>query len=146
MTPLSSDIVLEAGRVFPIVNGTLLIGLISLLIRYWITNRKITLEDNKGLRSEFIAEMHDLRDEVRAGRAENESLRDEVRALRAENESLRVEVRELHVIIDGLRRENLAAQLSGQREIMANMPHSPAIERQLKRLDDLPGGRSGEGT
>ncbi|NLS27924.1 hypothetical protein S2M10_29260 [Sphingomonas sp. S2M10] len=77
---------------------------------------KLQIEANSGLRREFIDEMH--------------ALRSEVKALREENGLLRREISELHRIIDGMRRENLSAQISGQRVIQRTL---------MDQLDALPG-------
>lgn len=112
--------------------GPLNTGLISIMIllltiamKNQIANRKMTIQVNGEVRSEFIEEM--------------QALRTEVKGLRDENVNLRQEVRELHSVIDGMRREGLASQLSAQRVVADLIPKTPAMERALRSLDKFDG-------
>jgi uncharacterized protein YlxW (UPF0749 family) len=100
---VSNDSIAVLFKIFPALNAIALMGLITLAVRYRLASRKLKIEENSGLRREFIEEMG--------------ALRQEVRDLRGENEILRKEIRELHAILDGVRRENQTAQVSGQRVI-----------------------------
>lgn len=121
----------------PFFNGTMIItvmGLCAKLIidnrKTKIENRKLTIEENAGLRKEFLDEMHSMRDQLGGLRDDNDKLRGEVRSLRAENDNLRTEVRGLHAVIDGLRRETQGAAISAQRVVAANMPGGISSEMQ----------------
>lgn len=104
-----------------------------LLWRQYVAQRpemaKLEIGENGAIRSEYIAEMA--------------ALRDEIKGLRDENKSLRDEVRELHGMLDGLRREQLAGALATQsavaRAVVDDMP--PATKAALERLDMLPKGK-----
>lgn len=82
--------------------------------------RLLELENNNnaGLRKEFIEEMAELRAEVR-------NLRKEVQTRDDKIDLLRAEITELHGLIDGMRRENQAAQISGQRVIADTLKSLP---------------------
>lgn len=121
-----------------------IVGLFGILARQWVPLRKIQVEENAGLRKEFIEEMAALRLEVSGLRLDNEGLRKGQDALRGENELLRKEVRELHGVIDGLRRENQAAQISGQRAIrehLESLPQSGAANDPQIRFRCRPSSR-----
>lgn len=114
--------------------GPLNTGLISIMItlllvamKNQVANRKMTIQVNGEVRSEFIEEM--------------QALRVEVKGLRDENENLRREVRDLHGVIDGMRREGLAGQLTAQRVVAEMMPQTPAMERALRTLDGVTGDK-----
>lgn len=96
--------------------GILIVAVVA-YIKIMPRLRELEINNNAGLRKEFIEEMAALRGEVTGMREENGELRDEVKGLRTENKVLREEIRELHGVIDGLRRENQSAQISGQRVI-----------------------------
>lgn len=125
---------ITSGQFSPLNTGLLMvaIGILSMLLRYQITNRKMTIAVNGEVRQEFIDEMAALRVEVRESR-------DEIRELRDENTALRREIGELHGVIDGMRRENLAAQHSAQRVVADALPKSPQIERALSALGNVQG-------
>lgn len=86
---------------------------------------ELEITRDTGLRQEFIDEMRQLRDEVKS--------------LRDENGELRKEIRELHGIIDGMRRENLTANLAVQRDAIGDRPVSKPMERALGKLDEIAG-------
>lgn len=94
-----------------------IIGAIVAYIKIMPRLRELENSNNAGLRKEFIEEMGALRGEVSGLRTENGHLRNEVRDLREEGDLLRKEIRELHGVIDGLRRQNQTAQISGQRVV-----------------------------
>jgi predicted nuclease with TOPRIM domain len=109
---------------FPILNAGALTVLIGLILRNRLANRRLTIEENAGLRKEFIEEMAALRHEVKDLRGEVRARDDKIDALRIETakrdekiDLLRAEITELHGIIDGMRRENQASHISGQRVI-----------------------------
>lgn len=114
--------------------GPLNTGLISIMItlllfamKNQIANRKMTIQVNGEVRSEFIEEM--------------QALRLEVKGLRDENVSLRGEVRELHGVIDGMRREALQAGISTQRAVAQSLPPGfvpPATQEALNRMKETP--------
>lgn len=113
--------------------GPLNTGLISIMItllviamKNQIANRKMTIQVNGEVRSEFIEEM--------------QALRLEVKGLRDENVNLRQEVRSLHSIIDGMRREGISGYISAQRVVADNLPKTPEMERALRSLDSMNGG------
>lgn len=106
-----------------LINGGFLVAVVGMLLKYRLDNRKVTVEDNKGLRAEFIAEMH--------------ALRDDVKALRTENDGLRKEVRDLHFVIDGMRKQNLATQMAMLRAGEDRV--SPEIEAAMDALESIPG-------
>lgn len=122
---MGADFTADLIRIFPLLNGGLLVTLITIFLKNRFENRKLTVEENAGLRKEFIDEMHALRKEVRDLRRENDQLRDEVRGL--------------HGVIDGMRRENLTGQLTAQRVMAENMPQTPAMDRALKKLGEVQG-------
>lgn len=84
--------------------ASILIVAVVAYIRVMPRLKELENANNAGLRKEFIEEMA--------------ALRDEVKGLRNENDLLRGEIRELHRVIDGLRRQNNAAQISGQRVVV----------------------------
>lgn len=132
---MMDNAVIEAARSGAIMSGhfsplntallTVAIGILGMLLRYQIANRKMTIAVNGEVRQEFIDEM--------------KALRDEVRELRDENTALRREIGELHGVIDGMRRENLAAQHSAQRVVADVLPKSSHIERALSSLGNIQG-------
>lgn len=107
-----------------------ILGLFGILARQWVPLRKLENENNAGLRKEFIDEMHALRTEVTGLRDDNATLRNEVKGLRGENDLLRTELREMHNVIDGMRRENQSAQISGQRVIVDALKGLPGGAQQ----------------
>jgi uncharacterized membrane protein YhiD involved in acid resistance len=115
-------------------SGVLALGLLVVLAYIKVMPRLRELENtnNAGIRKEFIAEMAELREEVRG-------LRTEVRERDNKIDQLRNEIRELHGVIDGMRRENLAAQLTGQSVVARTMPQSPVMERALRSIDEITG-------
>lgn len=104
---------------------SIMLGVLALLLKNQMAHRKMTIQVNGEVRSEFIDEM--------------QALRLEVKGLRDENVNLRQEVRELHSVIDGMRREGLSGQLSAQRVVAEMMPQTPAMERALKTLNGIAG-------
>ena len=111
---------------------------LGLLLRNNLANRKLTLEDNKGLRAEFIEEMRELRDEVKGLREENFGLRNEVKGLRNEGDMMRGEIRELHAVIDGMRRDNLTTTLAEQRVFIQKHVGLENLSPEMgKAMDDL---------
>lgn len=88
----------------------LIVGVVA-YIRIVPRLRELENANNAGLRKEFIDEMTELRKEVKG--------------LRDENTLLRREIHELHGVIDGMRRENQAAQISGQRAIRHHLESLP---------------------
>lgn len=123
-----------AGHFSPLntLLSTAAIGMLGVILRYQITNRKLSIGVNGEVRKEIL-------DQLGALRADNDGLRDEIRTLRRENDALRDEVRGLHGVIDGMRREGLAGQISAQRIVADMMPQSPAMDRALRSLGDLQG-------
>lgn len=111
-----------------LINGGFLVALVGMLLKNRLDNRKVTIEENKGLRTEFITEMH--------------ALRDDVKSLRGENDNLRKEVRELHFIIDGLRKQNLSTQIAILRT--ADECASPGIQAAMDALEGIPGVGAGK--
>lgn len=94
-----------------------LVLLVTLLVKQRPVMNRQRIQENAGLRAEFIDEMKELRKEVKE--------------LRDENDLLRREIRELHAVIDGMRRENQAAQISGQRviaETLKTLPNGPKAQ------------------
>lgn len=118
-----------AGQFSPLNTAllTVAIGILSLLLRYQITNRKMTIAVNGEVRQEFIDEM--------------KALRDEVRELRDENGALRREIGELHGVIDGMRREALTGNLATQRAMARTMGDQvpPSTRAALDSLDNVRG-------
>jgi uncharacterized protein YlxW (UPF0749 family) len=111
-------------RFFPLLNASLLCGLLALVVKYRLENRKLSITENTGLRSEFIEEMKELREEVKGLRSENGQLRDEVR--------------QLHGIIDGMRRQAQGDALSAQRVVLDSLPAGsvpPVIADAARRAD-----------
>lgn len=119
-----------------------ILGGVGLFLRTHIANRKLTIEDNRGIRSEFIDEMRALREDMKGLRTENSGLHAAVSELREENTNLRREIRELHGVIDGLRRQTLTGQIETQRTIVESLPPdvvSPAISNALRQLNSVRG-------
>lgn len=87
--------------------------------------KELEMSEGASLRTAFVAEMT--------------ALRGEITELRDENNALRREIRELHAVIDGMRRENLTAHLSGQRVVAEALAHSPEIERAIDSLKNVKG-------
>lgn len=122
-----------AEKVAPISPfGPLNTGLISIMItllliamKNQLANRKMTIQVNGEVRSEFIEEM--------------QALRLEVKGLRDENDSLRKEVRELHGVIDGMRREALQAGISTQRAVVESLPPGFVPAKTQEALDRIKG-------
>ena len=107
-------------RYASMLNGGILLGLVGLILSNRFNNRKLTVEENSGLRAEFIAEMA--------------ALRQEVHSLRDENDKLRREVRGLHETIDGLRRQNVQDQISALRSFPpGEVPRG--TREMLERID-----------
>lgn len=104
---------------------SIMLGVLAIILKNQMAHRKMTIQVNGEVRTEFIEEM--------------QALRVEVKGLREENDSLRKEVRELHGVIDGMRREGLSGQLSAQRIVADMMPQTPAMERALKTLNGIAG-------
>lgn len=111
-----------------LINGGLIVAVVGMLLKNRLDNRKLTVEENKGLRAEFITEMH--------------ALRDDVKGLRIENDNLRKEVLELHYVIDGLRKQNLSTQIAMLRT--ADERVTPEIQAAMDRLEELPGVGTGK--
>lgn len=113
-------------------NWVIVAILVAALIRILPRLKELEIGKNAGLRREFIEEMHALRVEV------SES-REEVKSLRSENEALRKEVRELHGVIDGMRRENLTANIEMQRAQIKQGGQEPSkpMKRALGKLDEI---------
>lgn len=83
--------------------------------------------------ADYLIETHRLRAQEkkddRQGYGELiEALTKEVHDLRSENAAMRKEIRELHGMLDGMRRENQAAQISGQRVIADTLRSLPQGE------------------
>ena len=133
---------IEAARAGAIASGhfsplntvilTVAIGLLGMILRYQIANRKLSIGVNGEVRKEIL-------DQLWALREDNDGLRDEIRTLRRENDALRDEVRGLHGVIDGMRREGLSAHLSAQRVVAEALPTSPHIDRALRSLGEIKG-------
>lgn len=104
---------------------SIMLGVLAIILKNQMAHRKMTIQVNGEVRTEFIEEM--------------QALRVEVKGLREENDSLRKEVRELHGVIDGMRREGLSGQLSAQRVVADMMPQTPAMERALRTLNGIAG-------
>lgn len=86
--------------------GWALLGTVVLaLIKAWPVLRKLGIDENAGIRSEYVSEI--------------KSLREEVHNLRTENDGLRREIRELHDLLSGIRRQSLADQAAAIRNIPA---------------------------
>jgi cell division protein FtsB len=115
----------------------LVVPLVVVILGFIIRNRKLTIDYNSGLRSEFITEMHNLRDEIKGLRGENEGLRTEVKTMRRENDLLRDEVRQLHGVIDGLRRQSLQTTISAQGDVLRTFPPSAVPAQTLKAMERL---------
>lgn len=138
----ATNAVVEAARAGAIASGhfsplnsaliTIAIGMLGLILRFQLANRKLSIGVNGEVRKEIL-------DQLNALRGDNDALRDEIRTLRRENDALRDEVRNLHGVIDGMRRENLSAQHSAQRVVADMLPTSPAMSRALRSLDDIQG-------
>lgn len=111
-------------------SGVLVLILVCVLAYIKIMPRLRELENNNnaGLRKEFIEEMAALRSEVSGLRSDNAELRKGMSDLRDENDLLRKEIRELHGVIDGLRRQNQTAQISGQRVVVDMLRELPGAE------------------
>lgn len=110
---------------------SILIVAVVAYIRIMPRLKELENTNNAGLRREFIDEMAALRTEATALRGEVNSLRDQVRRRDDKIDLLRQEIHELHGVIDGMRRENQAAQISGQRAIrqhLESLPQSGAAE------------------
>ena len=116
-------VVAEMLKAFPILNAGLIATLIGLVLKFQIDRRKLTIQENTGLRSEFIDEM--------------QRLREEVHGLRLENSGLRTEVAELHAIITGMRREGIQAAASAQSQIIRNMPPEAVTDTLRSAMDSL---------
>lgn len=118
-----------AGHYSPLNTAllTVAIGLLGLLLRFHLANRKMTIAVNGEVRQEFIDEM--------------KALRDEVRELRDENSALRREISELHGVIDGMRRDQLTGQLATQTVIARQMGGMvpPATRAALDSLNAVKG-------
>lgn len=113
--------VLTAAGVWSGVTVVLTIVVLAVVayIRILPRLKELEINNSAGLRKEFIDEMG--------------ALRRDVKDLRNENDLLRKEIRELHGVIDGLRRANQAAQISGQRVVadaLASLPSGPAAQSQ----------------
>lgn len=104
---------------------SIMIALLGIMMKNQITNRKMTIQVNGEVRSEFIEEM--------------QALRTEVKGLRDENDSLRKEVRELHGVIDGMRREALQAGISTQRAVVESLPAGFVPLKTQEALDRMKG-------
>lgn len=94
------------------------IGAVVAYIRIMPRLRELENTNNAGLRREFIEEMAALRAEVT-------TLREQVRQRDDKIDLMRREIGELHAVIDGMRRENQAAQISGQRVIQDHLQALP---------------------
>lgn len=106
------------------------IGMLGLLLRFQLANRKLSIGVNGEVRKEILEQLGALRDD-------NDALRDEIRLLRNENDALRTEVRSLHGIIDGMRRESMQAGFSTQRAVVESLPREmvpPATREALDRI------------
>ncbi len=112
--------VLTATGIWSLVGtvGLGLIGCVVAYIRIMPRLRELEHTNNAGLRKEFIDEMATLREEV-------QKLRVEVRDRDDKIDLLRREIGELHSVIDGLRRQNQTAQISGQRVIQDHLESLP---------------------
>jgi uncharacterized protein YlxW (UPF0749 family) len=122
MSPETASLVNGLARFSSILNAGLICSLLALIVKYRLENRKLSITENTGLRSEFIAEMRELRDEVKG--------------LRVENAQLREEVSQLHAVIDGMRRSSLGEAISEQRVIVDSLPDakvSPTIKAAAVR-------------
>jgi len=139
---MMSNTAIEAARAGAIASGqfsplntailTVAIGLLGMILRFQIANRKLSIGVNGEVRKEIL-------DQLNALRGDNDGLREEIRTLRRENDALRDEVRGLHGVIDGMRREGLTAHISAQRVVADALPHSPEMARAMRSLDNIQG-------
>jgi len=139
---MMSNAAIEAARAGAIASGqfsplntailTVAIGLLGMILRFQIANRKLSIGVNGEVRKEIL-------DQLNALRGDNDGLREEIRTLRRENDALRDEVRGLHGVIDGMRREGLTAHISAQRVVADALPQSPEMARAMRSLDNIQG-------
>ncbi|QPQ55605.1 hypothetical protein IC614_03105 [Allosphingosinicella flava] len=97
--------------------------------RLWVTNRKLRMQEKIDDRQGFGELI--------------QALSGEVAALRTENQALREEVRQLHGIIDGMRRGDLSAKISAQRDLIDVLPEtavSPHLKHAMNKLDEMNAG------
>lgn len=124
---MNGDILGIPGLTFGGVgNWAIFAAVVVAIVRIIPQMAKLKVEENAGLRREFIDEMRQLRDEVTQ--------------LRTENDILRKEVRELHGVIDGMRRENLTSHIVTQRDALGDRELSPPMQRAVGKLDEIVGG------
>ncbi len=123
-----------AGHFSPIITGmlTIAIGLLGVILRFQLANRKLSIGVNGEVRKEIIDQLNVLR-------GDNETLRDEIRLLRTENDHLRNEVRNLHGIIDGMRRESMQVGFSTQRAVVDSLPRDMVPQATRDALDRIAG-------
>lgn len=103
------------------------------LIDFLIETRKLKLQERKDDRQGYGDLIDNLSDQV-------ERLATQVRTLSTENGQLRTEVGELHGILDGMRRANLAGNISIQQRFISLLPPeklTDEVRQALKILAEL---------
>jgi predicted nuclease with TOPRIM domain len=92
--------------------------------------KELEIGEDASIRAFMAAQMNELRDEIKGLRVETKDLRDE-------NHALRKEVKDLHAVIDGMRREAVAAGISTQRAVLESLPVGfvpPSTKEALDRI------------